>query len=133
MNNEELTTLIIKDLGKLQDRNVIIQKVCEHSYMNWNEAQRLVDEVAARNRKKIATRQSPILIFLSIGTLMLGLGLLFYNATFVIDFFQRDTIGQVFGLQAGYYRLAGLATGLGMAVGGGFGLWKTLAGLFPDQ
>jgi hypothetical protein len=69
---------------------------------------------------------------LSIGTLILGLGLLVYNATFVIDFFQRDTVGQVLGLQAGYYRLAGLATGLGMAVGGGFGLWKTLAALFPD-
>lgn len=133
MNNEELTDLIVKGLSKHQDRKEIIRTVCEQSYLNWNEADRLVEEVATQNKTKIAARQSPLLIFLSIGTLVFGLGLLAYNVQFVMVFFQRDTLGQILSLQSGYYRLGTLATGLGMTVGGLYGLWKTLASLFPDQ
>lgn len=133
MNNEELSNMIVKELSKHQERNQIVRKVCEQSYLNWNEAERLVEEVATRNKTKIAVRQSPVLIFLSIGTLVFGIGLLAYNVQFVMDFFQRDTLGQILSLQSGYYRLGALVTGLGMTVGGFYGAWKTLANLFPDQ
>ena len=132
MNNEELTILIINGLSKHQDRKEIVRQICEQSYLNWNEAERLVEEVASQNKAKIAARQSPLLIFLSIGTLVFGIGLLAYNAHFVIGFFQTDTIGQILSLQSGYYRLGGLVTGLGMTVGGFYGLWQTIATLFPD-
>jgi hypothetical protein len=73
-----------------------------------------------------------LLIFLSIGTLVLGIGLLAYNVKFVMDFFQKDTMGQILSLQSGYYRVATLVTGLGMTIGGFYGMWNTLAALFPD-
>ena len=132
MNNEELTNLIIKELSRHRDPREITRRVCEESMLNWNEAQRLVDEVATQNRRKIATRQTPLLIFLSISTLILGVGLLFTNVKFIFDFFQRDTLGQILGLQSGYYRLAESVTGLGMTIGGFYGLWKTLGALLPD-
>ena len=132
MNNEELINLIIKGLSKHQDRKEIVRQVCEHSYLNWNEAERLVEEAASQNKAKIAAHQSPLLIFLSIGTLVFGIGLLAYNVNFVLSFFQTDTIGQILNLQSGYYRLGGVATGLGMTVGGFYGLWQTIATLFPD-
>ena len=132
MNNEELTNLIIKELSKHRERKEITRIVCEHSYLNWNEAEKLVEEVATQNKRTIATRQSPLLIFLSIGILVLGIGFLAYNVQFLMDFFQRDTVGQILAVRGGYYRLAGAVTGLGMTVGGFFGLWKTIATLFPD-
>ena len=133
MTNEELTNLIIKDLGKHQDRKEIIRKVAENGHLNWTEAERFVDEVATQNKKKIAARQSPLLIFFSIGFLILGIGLLVYNLKFVMDFFQRDTVGQILGLQSGYYRVAELVTGVGMTIGGFYGIWKTLADLLPNE
>ena len=130
--NEELTNLIIKELAKHHDRKDIIQKVCEGSHLNWTEAEHLIQQVETQHRRKIAGRQSPLLMFLSIGTLLLGLGLLAYNFQFLAGFFQRDTLGQILSLRRGYYELIGLITGLGMTVGGFYGVWKTLASLFPD-
>ena len=132
MNNEELTNLIIKELSRHKDRKEIVQKVCEQSTLNWGEAETLIQQVATLNKRKIVTGQSPLLIFLSIGTLVLGIGLLAYNVKFVMDFFQRDTVGQILGLQSGYYRVGELVMGLGMTIGGFYGMWKTLAALFPE-
>jgi len=132
MNNEELTSMIIKDLSKLQDRKEIVRKVCERSNLNWGEAERLVAEVVTQNKKKIAARQSPLLIFMSVGFLVLGIGLLAYNVQFMMDFFHRDTVGQILSLQSGYFRLTESVTGVGMTIGGFYGLWKTLADLLPD-
>ena len=130
--NEELTNLIIKELAKHHDRKDIIQKVCEGSHLNWTEAEHLIEQVETQHRRKIAGRQSPLLMILSIGTLLLGLGLLAYNFQFLAGFFQKDTLGQILSLRRGYYELIGLLTGLGMTVGGFYGVWKTLASLFPD-
>jgi len=133
MNNEELTNLIIKELGKHHDRKAIIQKVCEEGKLNWGEAERLIAEVEAQNKRKIAARQGPFLIFVSIGTLVLGIGLLAYNMEVLVSIFNRDLLQQILSLQSGYYRLAGLITGLGMTIGGLYGAWTTLGSFFPDS
>ena len=133
MNTEELTNLIIKELSKHHERKEVAQKVCEQSNLNWSEAERLIDQVETQHRRKIVGRQSPLLIFMSIGTLLLGLGLLAYNMQFLIHFFQRDTLEQILSLRSGYYEIAGLLTGFGMTIGGLYGVWKTLASLIPDS
>ena len=130
--NEELTNLIIKELGKHHDRNEIIRSLCEQSTLNWTEAERLVEQVEAEHESMIAGRQRPFLILVSVGTLILGIGLLFYNSQFFIGFFQRGIFEQILSLQGGYYRVIGLITGLGMAVGGLFGLGKSLLPLLKE-
>lgn len=133
MNNEELTNLIIKELGKHHDRKEIVRKVCEESTLTWGEAEKFIAEVEMQNKRKIAARQGPLLIFLSIGTLVLGIGLLAYNMEILVAIFNQDLLGQILSLRSGYYRLAGLVTGLGMTVGGLYGVWTTLASFFPDS
>jgi hypothetical protein len=54
MNNEELTSLIIKELGKHRERQDIVSKICEQSTLSWGEAERLVAEVEGQNKRKIA-------------------------------------------------------------------------------
>jgi len=132
MNNEELTNLIVKELSRHRDRKEITRMVCEHSYLNWNEAEKLVEEVAIQNKRTIAARQSPLLVFVSIGTLVLGIALLAYSLKFIADFAQEDTLARILSLRSGYYILGESVTGLGMTVGGFYGLWKTIAGLLPD-
>jgi hypothetical protein len=130
--NEELNNLIIKKLGKHHDRNEIIQAVCERSTLSWTEAERLIEKVAAEHGSMIAGRQRPFLILVSTGTLILGIGLLFYNSQFFMGFFQRGIFEQLLSLQGGYYRVIGLITGLGMALGGLIGLGKSLLPLLKE-
>ena len=133
MNNEELTSLIIKELSKHRERQDIVAKVCEQSTLSWNEAERLVAEVEAQNKRKIAVRQGPFLVFVSLGTLALGIGLLAYNFELLVDIFNKDLLQQILSIQSGYYRLAALITGLGMTVGGLYGVWNALAAFLPGS
>ncbi len=130
--NEELTNIIIKELGKHHDRKEIARKVCEQGGLNWKEAEQLILLVEAQHKRTIAGRQTPLLLFLSIGTLLLGIGLLAFNMQILMAFFQKDILGQVLSLQSSYYRILGLITGLGMTVGGMVGLWKVFGAIFPD-
>jgi len=130
--NEEINILIIKKLGKHHDRNEIIQTVCERSTLSWTEAERLIEKVAAEHGSTIAARQRPFLLLVSAGTLILGIGLLFYNSQFFMGFFQRGIFEQILSLQGGYYRVIGLITGLGMSVGGLIGLGKSLLPLLKE-
>jgi hypothetical protein len=129
---EELTTLIIKELGKHHDRKEIVRKVCEQSGLNWKEAEELMLLVETQHKRTIAGRQTPLLLFLSIGTLLLGIGLLAFNMQILMAFFEKDILGQVLSLQSSYYRILGLITGLGMTIGGLVGLWKAFGAIFPD-
>jgi uncharacterized membrane protein len=130
--NEELTPFIIKELTKHHDRKDIIRKVCEQGGLDWKDAERLITLVEANNKRTIATRQTPLLLFLSIGTLLLGIGLLAFNMQILLAFFQKDVLGQILSLQSSYYRIFGLITGLGMTVGGLAGLWKAFGAIFPE-
>jgi hypothetical protein len=133
MNNEELTTFIVKELSRHHDRNEIVRSVCERSTLGWDQAERLIAEVEFQNKRKIATRQSPLLIFMSIGTLVIGIGLLAYNMELLIAIFNLDLLNQILSLRSGYYRLAGLVTGAGMIIGGFYGSWNVIASFFPEE
>ncbi len=130
--NDEITNLVIKKLGKHHDRNEIIRAVCERSTLSWTEAERLMEQVEAEHGSMIAGRQRPFLILVSAGTLILGIGLLFYNSQFFLGFFQTGIFEQLLSLQGGYYRIIGLITGLGMAAGGLLGLGKSLWPLLKE-
>ncbi len=130
--NEELTTFIVKELGKHHDRKEIVREVCEQSQLNWKEAEQLIALVEAQHKRTIAVQQTPLLLFLSIGTLLIGIGLLAFNMQILLAFFQKDLFAQILSLQSSYYRMAGLITGLGMTVGGMVGLWRAFGAIFPD-
>ena len=132
MSNAELTDQIIKGLSKQHDRQEIVRKICEQSGLSWSEAEQLIDDVEAQNRRKIAVRQGPLMMFLSIASLALGIGLIAYNMEILIAIFNADLLSQILSLQSGYYRLASLVTGAGMMIGGFFGVWTTLGSFFTD-
>ena len=145
--NEELTTFIIRELGKHHDRKKIIQRVCEQGGLNWKEAEQLVLLVEAQHKDIVVERQNPLLFLFSIGTLLMGIALLAFSLQIVATLFQKDVLWQVLTLQGGYDRLIGSAVGFGVTIGGLFiglitgfsmttagaiGLWKTLSSIFPE-
>jgi hypothetical protein len=132
--NEELSILIIKELRKHRDRRDLIRQVCEHGGLSWKEAERLTILIEARHRRALAdTRpQTPWLLFLSIGALLLGIGLLAFNLQMVLAFFEKDILSQVKSLQSSSYQVIGVFTGLGMTIAGLVGLWKAFDMIFPQ-
>lgn len=132
--DEELTPFIIKELSKHRDRKDIVRRVCKQAGLHQKEAERLIILIEAQHRRMLANRkhQTPWLLFVSIGTLLLGIGLLGFNLQLVLAFFQKDVLAQVLSLQSNSYQMTGLLTGLGMTVGGLIGLWKSFGIIFPE-
>ena len=129
--NDDLSIFIIKELSKQRNRTDIVQRVCQQGGLNWKQAQQLVILIEAKHNRSIVVQQAPLLLFLSIGILILGIGLLGFNLQILLEFFQKDVLGQVTSVQSGSYRVMGLLTGLGMTIGGLIGLWKSFSTIFP--
>jgi hypothetical protein len=124
MNPQEATDFVIRELGKHHPRNDIIQKVCESvDGMNWGEAEKFVKQVEAENRSAIALKQSPLVTFIGVCTIIFGLGLTVWVTFetlqgYIIFFlsFPIPYLGNIF------YFLLGLA----MTGGGIWGIWDTI-------
>jgi hypothetical protein len=130
--NEELTAFIRKELSKQRDRKYIIRRVCERGGLNWKQAEQLITLIEARYRRTITVQQAPMLLFLSIGILILGIGLLAFNLQILLAFFQKDVLQQILSVQSSAYRIIGVVTGFGMSIGGLIGLWKSFEAIFPE-
>jgi len=130
--NEELTAFIIKELSRHRNRRDVIQRVCERGGLNWKQAEQLIILIDAKHKRTVTIQQAPLLLFLSIGILLLGIGLLAFNLQILLAIFQKDVMEQILSLQSSSYRVIGLVTGLGMTIGGLVGLWKSFGTIFPE-
>ncbi len=130
--NEDLTTFIVKELDRQHDRKKIIQKVCEKGRLNWKEAERLFILVEARHKSTAVIPRTPVLLFWSIGMLILGTGLLAYNTEFLFTLFQKGALIPTLNLQGNGYTLMELFAGAGLTAVGMACLWKALGILFPN-
>lgn len=123
--NEDLTSFIIKELGKPADRKEIIRRVCKEGGLHWKEAERLVILIEARHYRTTATRHTPVLLFLSIGLLLVGIGLLASDIEILFALFQKEMVS----LSSSHF--IGLISGFGITTAGMLGLWKALGYIFP--
>ncbi len=128
--DEQLTQQIVNDLAKHRSRNEIIRMVCEQSSMNWPEAEQFVQKVEAEQAHTIARKQSPLMLFLSAASIIMGIVLVYLAADYVIGFLRGDLFGQILSVRTGWYRLAAGLTGIGMIVGGAIGLYDTSSKFF---
>ncbi|HNT75254.1 MAG TPA: hypothetical protein PKH77_09565 [Anaerolineae bacterium] len=73
-----LRAWVVQELSQNTGKNVIIHELCERAGMDWPHAEKLVLSVAQQERHTIAKRQAPLLILLSIGTLVGGIVVLVF-------------------------------------------------------
>jgi hypothetical protein len=136
MNKEKATEYVIRELGKHHNRNEIITALCEQMGLNWREAGQLVQEIESHHGHAIAARQSPIIIILGIGLLIVGIGLTCYSSIFFINFFQSQhdvlSIDNALEMRAAYYQAGSLIVGISMIIGGIAGSWKTISKLLKE-
>ena len=130
--NEELTTFIIRELSKNHNRQNIIRRVSESTGLTWKQAEQLTILVEAKHKRSVTVQQAPVLLFISIGILILGISLLGFNLQILLAFFQNDILSQILSVHSSAYRTIGLVTGFGMSIGGLIGLWKSFETIFPE-
>jgi hypothetical protein len=130
--NQDLTTFIVQELSKCSNRKDVVKKVCRKGGFRWQDAERLVILVEAQHKNKISEHrsQSPLLLFVSVAILLLGIGLLFYSIHTLLAISPTD-LGQLLSLPDNSDRFIAVGTGLGMTIVGIVGLWKALGAIFP--
>jgi hypothetical protein len=128
VDQAELEVMITKALAKNTRQSDVVVSVCEYTGMNWNEAQRLVAQVAMNKRKHLATRRNIIFIPMAVIAILAGLALVYASVSesYVIgstmiegaplDSSTRDIETIVWAIPIG----------VGLLMGGGFGLYKAL-------
>lgn len=120
---EDLAKYVARELGSGADRNALIRHICETGDLAWPEAEMFVARVALEHEHEIAKRQSPLLLIISVATLIGG-GLLTLGGGYgLVTFFSGEMLVR---LDFVYY---GLVTGLAMIAGGLIGLTRTLRSL----
>ena len=127
MNQEQVTAFIINELTRHRDRNDIILDLCRQLNIEWKKAEQLVKDVESQHGRTVAKRQSPFMMLLGAGIIIVGIVLTINGALFLNDFLQRETTDQILSGTSVYYRGASLLTGIGMIVGGIIGFWKIFA------
>ena len=128
--NEQLTQRIVSDLAKQRSRNEIIRMVCEQEGMDWPQAEKFVQQVETEQAHTIARKQSPLMIFLSVGSVLVGMALLYLGLDYVMGYFRGQALEELLNFRTGLARIAGGVTGIGMIVGGLIGLYKTFIRYF---
>jgi len=114
MNQQELTDRIIKELVRGRSENDIVMDLCESLKMPYENVKRLVQDVKLTQSRNIAKRQSPIIIALGIGAIILGIGLIFVS---IIKLLDGERI---------FTAMETLLVGLGLIAGGIIGLWNLI-------
>ncbi len=132
MDKEAATAFIIRELGRHRSRNDIIQTLCVQINITWSEAEQLVQEVEAQHGRDIAVRQSPILILLGVGTIVVGIGLVCYSSLYFANFVQLEMLQELLGLRSAYFMIGTFLTGLAMIAGGIVGFWNTFMSLIRE-
>ena len=132
--DKDLTPFIVKELSRRPNRQKVVRKVCKKGDFSGKDAERLVILVEAQHKHAISEyrSQSPLLLFVSMAILLLGIGLLFYTIQTLFAVSPKDVLEQILSLRDNSYRLIELGIGLGMTIGGVVGLWKALGSIFPD-
>ena len=122
MNTEEATDFVVKSLGRHQSLNIVIQSLCEKYGMNWNDAKKFVLQVSKEKGGEIAIKQSPIILILGIGAMLIGIYLIFLGVLPLLTSTSADILIA--------YRIRRIFFGGLFLLGGLRGIWSTLVNLW---
>jgi hypothetical protein len=133
-NYPELRKWVVGSLSSHKKPNEIIFQLCKRTGWDWNQAKSFVGQVTQVDQKQVYQQRMPLL--LGIGVFMLAGGILLFLPAFLdllailsgieppLDL--NKIIEIVFVARTGYILAARLVTGMGMVIGGGWGIWSAV-------
>jgi hypothetical protein len=123
MNREEATAFVIRELGKHRGPEDITRELSMYAGCSWPEAEEFVNRVRFQKRTTIAARQAPLLLFLGIVTLIIGIAISGYSGYGIAYLISNDYIPST--------RIIGVfLTGLAMIGGSSIGLVQCVRSMF---
>lgn len=130
---ETLGESVLNQLKKQRRQNDVIEFVCNQTGWHWNKAQRFVARVKTQHHGQLQSRQNTITIVVGIGTILVGFVMAFYGANTISDYaklasFARTNPEVLLSVspQTIVLAIAATFTGIGMIVGGGYGIGRIL-------
>jgi hypothetical protein len=132
--NPKVEKFVLQMLSKNRKTNDTVLAVCERTGLDWNEAQRLVARIAAKNQKSLKTKQNRLPMILSVLALLAGALLLFagisesYTIYTVVRMAQSTEEMVMTAASQEFLRRAfwSLVTGGALLIGGAIGLFTSL-------
>jgi len=124
----DLVTFVVSELSAQANRNELIRDICERAELSWPAAEKFVNRIAMEHAGEITKRQSPLLLFTSIGTIVIGIILLSVSCYSIYLYYAALT-GKIHrsDLSLSFDVIAwGLWLGAGMTLGGLIGIIRTL-------
>ena len=136
--NPKVEKFVLQMLAKNRKTSDTVLAVCERTGLDWNEAQRLVAHIAAKNQKTLKTKQNRLPMILSIIALLAGALLLFagisesYTIYSVVRRAQSAEEMVMTAASQEFLRRAfwSLITGGALLIGGTVGLFISLRSQF---
>jgi hypothetical protein len=132
---EELAEYVLEQLKKQRRYNDIVETVCHRTGWHWNKSQRFVARVKTKNHEQLQSRQNRVTIIIGIAIIIVGLLMTLNGASTIADYAKIATFARTnpeallsISPQPIIFALAATVTGLGMIVGGGFGIGRAMTG-----
>ncbi|MBC8496367.1 MAG: hypothetical protein ISS57_10785 [Anaerolineales bacterium] len=131
---DALTAFVIKELSSFEEIDDIVVEICTRAGWDWQRGEEFVLDVQSEHHRLLTRRRNRLLVPMGLVIFLCGAALTYYTG----DILWRD-INSIFGryvsnetiitalidifINNGYWFLIGL----GMLVGGAYGLGKVLA------
>jgi hypothetical protein len=136
--NPKVEKFVLQMLSKNRKTSDTVLAVCERTGLDWNDGQRLVAHIAAKNQKTLKTKQNRLPMILSIIAIVAGALLLFagisesFTIYSVVRMAQSTEEMVVTAASQEFLRRAfwSLITGSALLIGGAIGLFISLRSQF---
>jgi hypothetical protein len=112
---EETVEFVIRELARHRSRDNIVNMLCEQTGGGWREVERFVRRVEIEHHDTIAARQSPLVIMLGAGSIVVGAAMTLYSVYLIMN------------AQIDEFSVGLLITGPALLVGGIAGIWRVVS------
>lgn len=119
---------VVAEFGKHTGRDAVVRAVAEQFGQSWEDAEKFVRYVEREHGGRVARHQSPLLLFMGISTLLIGLALVLWNGWWLyLELRGLAPITLRFDNQ-----VIAFGTGIAMVSGAGLGLYQLLREMMRD-
>jgi len=130
---EALEEFALSQLKKQRRHNDIVEAVCHKTGWHWNKSQRFVARVQTKHHDELQSGRNRITIIVGIGIIIGGLVVALNGIGALSDYAKIAVFAKTnpevllsISPSAVFFALSATVTGLGMIVGGGYGVARSL-------
>ena len=122
-----MVQFVISELGQRRSRDNLVRMLCEQHGWPWKQTERFVRHVEIKHHDKIIARQSPLVIALGVGSVVVGAAMAIYTAIVLIGWISNLEGTDPAIVENMIYYAFGFVAGLAILVGGVAGIWRTVS------